>query len=187
MDPQNQGSRFETPASGPAYPPPTYAPPQAVAGSQPDIAKRAIAAVIDFVIIGFVVGILNVVMAIALGRFGLMAAALAGVAAVLLRDIAVQGRSLGKKLMGLNVANAAGGPITAEQSVKRNSTLVLGMLGSAFSVIPLVGWLVAMVLYIAGLGASLYELYLVISNKPRLGDQIAGTHVVVEGQPAVAM
>ena len=55
MDPQNQGSRFETPSSGPAYPPQAYAP-QPVAGAQPDIVKRAIAVVIDFVLIGVAVG-----------------------------------------------------------------------------------------------------------------------------------
>ena len=188
MDPQNQGSRFETPSSGPAYPPPMYAqPPQPVAGAQPDIAKRAIAAVIDFVGIGFIVGVLNVVLGIALGRFGLLAVGLAGTAAVLLRDVALQGRSPGKKIMGLNVANAAGGPITAEQSVKRNSTLALGMLGSAVSVIPILGWLAAIALWCAALAASCYELYLVATGKPRLGDQIAGTHVVLDGQAAIAL
>jgi uncharacterized RDD family membrane protein YckC len=186
MDPQNQGSRFESPASGPAYPPQAYAHQQPVAGGQPDIVKRGGAALIDFVIIGFAVGVLNVILAIALGRFGMMAAAGVGVAAVLLRDVAFQGRSLGKKLLGLNAVNATGGPITAEQSIKRNITLSIGMLGSVVAPIPVIG-LLAFVFYLAGFAASAYELFLVASGKPRLGDQIAGTHVVAEGQPAIAL
>lgn len=188
MDPQNQGTRPETQA-GPGYPPPVYsqAPAQPLAATQPDVVKRGAAAVIDFVVIGFAVGIINVALGLAMGRFGLLVAGLAGVGAVLVRDVALQGHSLGKKLLGLNVLNAAGGPITPEQSVKRNCTLVLGMLGSAISVIPVLGWLLAMVLYVAGFGLSLYELFLVATGKPRLGDQIAGTHVVAEGQPAIAV
>lgn len=186
MDPQNQGTRPETQA-GPGYAPPVYAQQQPVAAAaQPDVVKRGIAAVIDFVIIGFAVGILNVALGIALGRFGLMAAAGVGVAAVLVRDVAFQGRSLGKKLMGLNVASNAGGPINAQQSIKRNATLVVGMLGSVIAPIPLIG-LLAFVFYLAGFGLSLYELYLVATGKPRVGDQLAGTHVVFEGQPAIAV
>ncbi len=187
MDPQNQGSRFETPSSGPAYPPQAYAQQQPVPGGQPDVVKRAAAALIDFVAIGFAVGVLNVVLGLALGRFGLMAAATVGVGAVLLRDVAFQGRSLGKKILGFNVVTNAGGIIAPEHSIKRNITLSLGMLGSVVSPIPFVGWLIAMVLWLAGFAVSLYELYLVATGKPRLGDQIAGTHVVVEGQPAIAL
>ncbi|HET7232085.1 MAG TPA: RDD family protein [Longimicrobium sp.] len=186
MDPQNQ-TRNEA-QGGPAYAPPVYAQQQPVAaGAQPDLAKRAIAAVIDFVGIGFAVGVLNVILGIALGRFGLMAAAAVGTAAVLLRDIALQGRSPGKKIMGLNVVNAAGGPITADQSVKRNATLALSMIGSVVAAVPFIGWLIAMVFYVAGFGLSLYEVYLVATGKPRLGDNIAGTHVVAEGQAAIAL
>jgi uncharacterized RDD family membrane protein YckC len=187
MDPQNQGTRFETPSSGPAYPPQAYSQAQPATAGQPDLVKRLIASVIDFAVIGFVMGILNVVFAIALGRFGMMAVGLGGLAAVLLRDVAVQGRSLGKKLMGLNVVNAAGGPITPEQSIRRNSTLSLGMLGAAISPVPLVGWLIGAVLSLAAFGAAAYELYLVATGKPRFGDQLAGTHVVAEGQAAIAL
>jgi len=34
---------------------------------------------------------------------------------------------------------------------------------------------------------ALYECYLVITHQPRAGDGIAGTHVVVEGTPAIAL
>lgn len=187
MDPQNQGSRFETPSSGPAYPPQAYAQQQPVAGGQPDVVKRAGAALIDFVIIGFAVGVLNVILGLALGRFGLMAAAAVGVAAILLRDVAFQGRSLGKKILGFNVVTNAGGIIAPEHSIKRNATLAVGMLGSVLSPIPFIGWLLGLALGLAGLAAAAYELYLVATGKPRLGDQIAGTHVVVEGQPAIAL
>jgi uncharacterized RDD family membrane protein YckC len=187
MDPQNQGSRFETPPSGPAYPPPAYSQAHPVAGAQPDIAKRAIAAVIDFAIIGVGMMILSFALVIVMRGFGSMIASVAALAAVLVRDVAFQGRSFGKKVMGLAAVNAAGGPITLEQSVKRNATLAIGMVGSVVAIVPILGWIAAIALWFAGFAAWCYEIYLVATGKPRYGDQIAGTHVVVESQPAIAV
>ena len=188
MNPQNQGSRSESPSSGPAYPPPMYAQQaQPVAGGQPDLAKRVIAAIIDFAAITVVYMVIAMVLGIVLGGFGVMVAGLVAFAAVLARDVALQGRSLGKKIMGLNVASASGGPITAEQSAKRNLTLSIGFLSTAARVIPIIGLPLSWLLSLAGFGLGCYELYLVATGKPRLGDQIAGTHVVVEGQAAIAL
>ena len=188
MDPQNQGSRSESPSSGPAYPPPMYAQQaQPVAGGQPDLVKRGIAAFIDFAVISVLYFVVVMVLGIALGGLGALVAGLVAFAAVLARDVALQGRSLGKKIMGLNVANASGGAITVEQSARRNITLSLGYLSMAARVLPIVGWPLYALLSLAGFGLGCYELYLVATGKPRLGDQIAGTHVVVEGQAAIAL
>jgi len=186
MDPQNQGTRPETQA-GPGYPPPVYAQAQPVAGTQPDLVKRAIAGVIDFAIIAVAGMVVSFALAIV---FRGLAAALASVVvlgALLIRDVAFQGRSFGKKTMGLNVLNASGGPITPEQSIRRNATLAIGIVGSIVAIVPILGWIAAPLLWLAGGLVGLYEIYLVATGKPRLGDQLAGTHVVVEGQPAIAV
>ncbi|HET7462821.1 MAG TPA: RDD family protein [Longimicrobium sp.] len=186
MDPQNQGTRPETQA-GPGYPPPVYAQAQPLAGTQPDIVKRGLACFIDFCIAGAVYWVVLIALGIVLGRLGAMAAGLAGFVAVLGRDVALQGRSPGKKIFGLAAVNASGGPITVEQSARRNITLSLGMLSLAVRPVPVLGFILSGLLSLGGLLLSLYEIYLVATNKPRLGDQLAGTHVVVAGQPAIAV
>jgi uncharacterized RDD family membrane protein YckC len=185
MDPQ--GPRTENP-SGHGFQPPVPAPTFAGgAPGQPDIIKRGLAAFIDFAIIGAVVGILSIPLAIALGGLGMMALGLAGCAAILVRDVALQGRSPGKKLLGLAVVNAQGGPITLQQSVMRNATLCLGFLAFGLRGFPFLGFLLYALLSLAGFVLGCYELYLVATGKPRLGDNLAGgTHVVFQGTPAIA-
>ena len=160
----------------------------AVAGTQPDLVKRAIAAVIDFVGIGIVLAVVNIPLALVLGRFGIAAASLAGLAAVLIRDVALQGRSPGKKIMGLAVVGPDGGPINMNQSVMRNSTLAIGMAGNVLAVIPFLGWLLSILIGLVGFAVGCYELYNVVTNQPRLGDKLAGgTRVVLQGQAAIAL
>lgn len=185
MEQQNPGQ--PTQSSAPYGQPPAPGQQYAVASTaQPDIVKRGIATFIDFVIIGAAVGILSVVL-IVLGSLGAMVAGLVGTAAVLARDVALQGRSPGKMVMGLGVVNAQGGPITLQDSVMRNSTLAVGMLANVVSPIPLIGWLLAAVLGLAALALCAYEIYLVATNQPRLGDKLAGTSVVFSGKPIVAI
>lgn len=188
MEQQNPGQSSQS--SAPYGQPPAPGQQHAVASTaaQPDIVKRGIACVIDFVIIGVAVGILSTVLTIVLGRLGMMAAGVVGTAAVLMRDVAFQGRSPGKMVMGLGVVNAQGGPITAQDSVMRNSTLAVGMLANVVSPIPVLGWLLAGVLGLASLVLGAYEIYLVATNQPRLGDKLAGgTSVVFSGKPMVAI
>ena len=189
MEQQNPGQPTQSSAPQGHQPP---APSQqfAVAGpsGQPDILKRGIATFIDFVIVGVAVGILSVVLGIVLGRFGLMAAALVGAAAVLVRDVALQGRSPGKMVMGLAVVNAEGGPITLQQSAMRNSTLAVGMLSNAAGAIPVLGLILSPLIGLAALALCAYEIYMIATNQPRLGDKLAGgTRVIFQGQPVVAI
>lgn len=189
MDPQNPGQQSQTPGGQQSY----YQPPVpqqqfAVAGpGQPDLVKRGIAALIDFVGIGILYVVLYVPLALALGSVGIAVAAAVGLGATLLRDILLQGRSPGKKIMGLAVVTNAGGPITAQESIKRNSTLAIGSLARVVGIVPIIGWAFAILLDIAAFGLGCYELYLVATNQPRLGDKIAGTRVIAQGQPAVAL
>ena len=189
MDQQHPRQSSQIPDAAPGYQPPARAQEFAVASSAaPDLVKRGIATFIDFVIIGVAVGILSVVLAFALGRFGMMAAALVGAVAVLVRDVAFQGRSPGKTILGLSVVNAQGGPITLQQSAMRNSTLAVGMLSNALSAIPILGLLLGPIVGLAALALCAYEIYMIATNKPRLGDNLAGgTRVVFQGQPAVAL
>ena len=190
MEQQNPGQPAQTPGAPQGYPPPASAQQFAVAGppAHPDIMKRGIATFIDFVIIGVAVGILTVVLAMVLGRLGIMAAGLVGAAAVLVRDVAFQGRSPGKTVMGLAVVNAQGGPITARQSAMRNSTLAVGVLSNAAGAIPVLGLLLSPILVLAALALCAYEIYMIATGKPRLGDRLAGgTQVVFQGQPAIAI
>jgi uncharacterized RDD family membrane protein YckC len=190
MDQQHPAQPSETPSAAPGYQPPARAEQYAVASppGQPDLIKRGIATFIDFVIIGMAVGILSFVLGMVMGRFGLMAAAVAGAFAVLVRDVAFQGRSPGKTVMGLAVVNAQGGPITARDSVMRNSTLAVGMLSNALGAVPILGLILGPVVGLAALALCAYEIYMVATNKPRLGDNLAGgTHVVFQGQAAIAL
>ncbi len=120
-------------------------------------------------------------------------------------------RSVGKKVAGLRVVNLApGGQMTLMLAVKRNSTLALGPL-LVLVMVPLLGIGVAIISYIARVGAeatatigvliwmvllllallsvvpALVEAAMVLINPSgrRLGDRLANTQVVEDG-PASA-
>ena len=101
-----------------------------------------------------------------------------GLAYILIADGFAEGRSLGKRLVGLQTMrvedrDAAG----FRESIVRN--LPLGGAQIAFAV-PYVGWLVS-------LAILAFEGLLIIGNEQgrRLGDEIARTHVLDAGQLAV--
>jgi uncharacterized RDD family membrane protein YckC len=190
MDPQTPGQQSEAPSAAPSYAPPAPAPVHAVGagpGGAPDLPKRAIAAIIDFVAIGIVQGILGMVLGIPLGWVGAMAAAAVGCALLLGRDVLYQGKSPGKHVMGLGVVRADGGAIGPNESIKRNATLAIGTAGGILGAIPVLG-LLAIPIYLLGFAVCLYELYLVATGQPRLGDKLAGgTHVISQGKAVIAM
>jgi uncharacterized RDD family membrane protein YckC len=174
MSEQNQA---ETPAgaAGPQYQPSAvYAQPRSGGpGQTPDLGKRFLAQLIDGVILA-VISMIPVI------------GGLAAAAGWLLRDIAIDGQSPGKKIMGERVVRLDGQPLTANESIRRNWMFAIGSLGSTFLIIPILGWAVAIILFLAAFGLGLFEAINVLSNKPRLGDNMAGTRVIVEQpQPAV--
>ena len=83
-------------------------------------------------------------------------------------------RSIGKKIMGLEVASLDGKDLNWEISIKRNLTLAIG---SVCSIVPIIGWIVGAVL---GFIISIIEIVLVFSDNKgrRLGDKLANTQVV---------
>jgi uncharacterized RDD family membrane protein YckC len=97
---------------------------------------------------------------------------LAGVVYLLISDGLFDGRSLGKKIINLQVISRSGKmPASFRDSILRNSILALGLL---LFEIPLAGWLLVIVVFA-------FECLLVIGNSEgmRLGDDVANTQVVV--------
>lgn len=186
MEQQNPGQ--PTQSSAPYGQPPAPGQQYAVASTaQPDILKRGIALFIDFAIIGFAFYALSMVLGIPLGWMGQLIAAVAAAGAVLIRDVAFEGRSPGKKILGMAAVGPDGAPVTMQQSVMRNSTLAIYYANAALAAIPFLG-LLAIPLSLVALAVGVYEIYLVATNQPRLGDKLAGgTRVIFSGQPAVAI
>lgn len=125
---------------------------------------RTVAKILDFIIIYAALEIVP--------RAGFFA----GLVYLLIGDGLFDGRSLGKKLIGLRVvAEDTQTPCTFRSSILRNSTLGIGFL---FIKISWLGWIaVAMV--------SIFEFIMLLGNTKgmRLGDELAKT-VVVESSLA---
>jgi len=95
---------------------------------------------------------------------------LAGFGYLLISDGLFEGRSIGKKLTGLQVVGEAGEPCSIRNSILRNSTLAVGLV---LWKLPLVGWIL-----LAGVLALEFIILLGSRNSRRLGDEIARTSVV---------
>ncbi len=86
-----------------------------------------------------------------------------------------KGQSVGKRLMGLRVVRfPGGGPVRMRDSAIRN--LPIGV-ATFFAIIPLWGWVICI---LVGVPLMLIEITLMLRMKDetRLGDIMAGTHVV---------
>lgn len=97
----------------------------------------------------------------------------------LTKDAQWKSRSIGKKLMGLQVVNLGGGDVDMTVSVKRNITLAIG---SMIAIVPVLGWVVGGVV---GGVLALIEILLVLAdaNGRRLGDKFANTQVIAVEEP----
>lgn len=141
------------------------------APAKADLGKRLIAAIIDGVLaagvsfIPFIGGIIG----------GLY---------ILLRDGLdiefMDKRSIGKKLVKLRPVRLDGQPMDPVTSVKRNLPLAVGVVGSIFWVIPILGWIVAFLFGLVGAVLGIIELVLVLTDPEgrRMGDKLAETKVV---------
>jgi uncharacterized RDD family membrane protein YckC len=110
---------------------------------------------------------------------------------ILGRDVVSGDRSIGKKIQNIRVVTAAGGPITFNESMRRNAIFAigaaLGFLGSTLQLIPCLGDAVACLLaplmllgVLVAVGAAIFEI-IQITQQPdgiRFGDKQAGTRVV---------
>jgi len=124
-----------------------------------DLLLRIIAKILDFIII---VAVTEVVP---------KAGFFAGLAYLLIGDGLFDGRSLGKKLIGLRVISAdTNKPCSFKDSILRNSTFAIGYL---LYKIPWFGWIFIVIV-------SVFEFIILLGSKERmrLGDEIAKTKVV---------
>ncbi len=136
--------------------------------------NRAIARSIDFIIVIALCKILPVI-----GFFG-------GIAYLLIADGLFDGRSVGKKLIGLSVIvdneSEAATKCGYRESVLRNSLFGAAYLLFGFlAYVPLIGWLLGFLIFSA---VIILEVLIIIGseNDRRLGDEIAKTQVMEEVQ-----
>lgn len=123
------------------------------------ILLRTVAKILDFIIIAAAVEILP------------KAGFLAGLTYLLIGDGLFDGRSLGKKIIGLKVIlKEKNISCTFRESILRNSTFGIGFL---FYKIILIGWIFILIV-------SLFEFIILLGSKEkmRLGDEIANTIVI---------
>ncbi len=103
------------------------------------------------------------------------AGALAAILYILICDGLKDGRSLGKRVVGLRVVNAVTGKnADFKESIIRNSPIAVAAL---FFLIPLWGWFLY---FIIGIPVLAMEVYLMrsLSHQARLGDTMADTKVL---------
>ena len=120
---------------------------------------RTAAKIVDFILIAAVIEIIP--------RAGFFA----GLTYLLLGDGFFDGRSVGKKLLKIQVVSAGtDSPCTFKESILRNSTFAVGYV---LWIVPFIGWIFILII-------SAVELVLVLGSKDgmRLGDEIAKTAVI---------
>jgi len=120
---------------------------------------RTAAKIVDFILIAAVIEIIP--------RAGFFA----GLTYLLLGDGFFDGRSVGKKLLKIQVVSAVtGSPCTFKDSILRNSTFAVGYV---LWIVPFIGWIFILII-------SAVEFVLVLGSKDgmRLGDEIAKTAVI---------
>ena len=120
---------------------------------------RTAAKIVDFILIAAVIEIIP--------RAGFFA----GLTYLLLGDGFFNGRSVGKKLLKIQVVSAGtDSPCTFKDSILRNSTFAVGYV---LWIVPFIGWIFILII-------SAVEFVLVLGSKDgmRLGDEIAKTAVI---------
>src|SRR5262245_47781261 len=167
--------------------------------------KRLIAAVIDIavgmgiavvvfvgsLVLGMLLGMASGSVAAYAGRILNLVGSLAILAFILGRDVLMDGRSPGKKTQELKVVGASGGPVTLEESVRRNALFAVGsvltVLSTGLQLFPCVGDAVACLLTpllllggLAAFVAAIVEIVMIIQDPAgiRMGDKFARTRVV---------
>ncbi|MBI5194142.1 MAG: RDD family protein [Nitrospirae bacterium] len=121
----------------------------------------------------FIAKIIDIIVAAAFSKLLQPVGFFAGLTYLLIADGFFDGRSLGKKLIGIKTIKADGDLCTYKDSILRNLTMSAGYI---FFFIPYVGWLLTLIIFsIEGL------VILGNENGLRIGDELAKTYVVENG------
>lgn len=126
----------------------------------------------------FIAKLIDLFIVVAAGEIAPPVGFLSGLVYILIADGFAGGKSIGKRLVGLQTMRLDGRHTAGfRESIIRN--LPLGGAQIAYAV-PYVGWLVA-------LAVLAFESFLIIGNEQgrRLGDEVARTHVLDAGQLSV--
>ena len=126
----------------------------------------------------FIAKLIDLFIVVAAGEIAPPVGFLSGLTYILIADGFAGGKSIGKRLVGLQTVRVDGrGTVGFRESIIRN--LPLGGAQVAYA-IPYIGWL-------ASLAIVAFESFLIIGNEQgrRLGDEVARTHVLDSGQLAV--
>jgi uncharacterized RDD family membrane protein YckC len=124
---------------------------------------RTVSKILDFIIIAATIEVIP------------KAGFFAGLAYLLIGDGFFDGRSLGKKLIGLKVISVdTNAPCTFKDSILRNSTFGIGFI---FYKIPWVGWILIIII-----AALEFVILLGSKNGMRIGDDLAKTTVIESPQ-----
>ena len=159
------------------------APAPAPSATKADLAKRFIGALIDGIIVG-VAGML-------VGFIPFIGGPIAGVLVGgywLMRDGLdlefADKRSIGKKVMKLRPVRLDGQPMDQGTSMKRNLPLAIYAVGYFLWIVPVLGHLVSIPIFVIGGFINLVEAVLVITDGEgrRWGDKMAGTKVIEVAQ-----
>ncbi|MDO8446156.1 MAG: RDD family protein [Deltaproteobacteria bacterium] len=129
-----------------------------------NLLNRFLAKLIDFLVIGALATIVTAPIG-----------SLAALTYSLIADGFFDGRSLGKKMIGMRVVNLRTGmPCNFKDSILRNIPIAAVVM---FALIPILGWIL---LFTAGLVIMLFESYLIYSDEGgiRIGDIFADTQVI---------
>jgi len=157
-----------------------------------DNMKRFLAVLIDGVLAGVVMAVIGAVGGVLAGMVsGMIGGIVIGLGQavgggyMLIRDSLNDGRSFGKKFMGLTVKTPDGSPCTQQQSIQRNMLqggplVVMGGATILGSLVGILGTLLGLVGAVIGLG-SLYEAVQVVAldaNGRRLMESKAQVYTV---------
>ena len=135
-----------------------------------DLVKRILASFIDS-IVPFVLAIIPVIGALVGAAYLLTKDA---IMVMITKDAQWKNRSIGKKIMNLEVVSETGADIDIKASVMRNWPLAIGTI---IMIVPVIGWIIGPIVA-AILGVI--ECVLVLTNDKgrRLGDKVGKTMVV---------
>ena len=126
----------------------------------------------------FIAKLIDLFIVAAAGQIAPPVGLLSGLAYILIADGFAGGKSIGKRLVGLQTMRVSSQDAAGfRESIIRN--IPLGFAQIAFS-IPWIGWIISLTILA-------FEGLLIIGNEQgrRLGDEVARTHVIDAGQLAI--